>query len=377
MHGSNLVRAIISQAPGTQITGIGGKKMKDAGVEIIVPASDMAVVGLIEIFTRLHTIIQAHRKLKNLLKHNRPDLLILIDYPGFNLNLARIAKRYGVPVLYYISPQVWAWRRGRIKKIARRVDRMVVILPFEKAYYKNSGVDVNYVGHPLLDAIPQDIDRKMVIKNLGLKNDHPIIGLLPGSRTEEIQTLLPLMIQGIQLLSVHYPNIQCVLPLASTIPVNRVESEIQKSSITINVSREDIYSTLSVCDLALVASGTATLETAMMEVPMVIVYRVSSLSFLIGKRIVKVPYIGLANLIAGERIVPELLQDEVTPSRIAEEARKILGDTQIREYIIGQLRNIKKSLGTGGASEKAARIALEMMTHKIIVRTLKWLELYL
>lgn len=363
MHGSNLVRAIINQAPGTQIKGIGGKKMKDAGVEIIVPASDMAVVGLIEVFTRLHTIIHAHRKLKHLLKHNRPDLLILIDYPGFNLSLARIAKRYGVPVLYYISPQVWAWRRGRIKKITRRVDRMVVILPFEKVYYKNGGVDVDYVGHPLLDAVPQEIDRKTVIKNLGLRDDYPIIGLLPGSRTEEVQTLLPLMIEGIRLLSVHHPNIQCILPLASTIPLKLVEAEIQKSSIPITVSREDIYSTLSVCDLALVASGTATLETAIMEVPMVIVYRVSSISFWMGKKIVKVPYIGLANLVAGQKIVPELLQDEVTPPRIAEEAQNILGDTPTREYMIEQLRIVKKRLGTGGASERAARIALKMMTH--------------
>lgn len=337
--------------------------MKDAGVEIIVPASEMGVVGLIEVFTRLHTIIHAHRKLKHLLKHNRPDLLILIDYPGFNLSLARIAKRYGVPVLYYIGPQVWAWRRGRIKKIIKRIDRMVVVLPFEKTYYKSNGVDVDYVGHPLLDAIPQSIDRRAVIRNLGLKDDYPIIGLLPGSRIEEVQALLPLMIEGIRLLSVHHPNIQCILPLASTVSSKLVESEIQKSSLPINISREDLYNTLSVCDLALVASGTATLETAMMEVPMIIVYRVSSISFWVGKRVVKVPYIGLANLVAGRKIVPELLQDDVTPPRIAQEAQDILSNTQIREHMIEQLRNIRKRLGTRGASERAARIALKMMTH--------------
>jgi lipid-A-disaccharide synthase len=295
------------------------------------------------------------------MKHNRPDLLILIDYPGFNISIARIAKRCGVPVLYYISPQVWAWRQSRVKKIAKRVDRMAVILPFEEAFYHERGILVDYVGHPILDSIPIDVDRKTILRDSGLQDTHPIIGLLPGSRSEEVKNLLPLMVEGIELLLPHYPNIQCILPLASTIPQDLIQSEIKESPLSLKVTRANIQHVLSVCDLALVASGTATLETAVMEVPMIIIYKVSPISYWIGKKVVKVPHVGLPNLVAGKAIVPELIQGDVTPDRIASETHTILDDVQRRNQMKDQLRITKKKLGTGGASEKVARIAMGMM----------------
>ena len=361
IHGANLVRALKRLDPDLKIKGIGGKYMADAGVEILVSASDMAVVGLTEVFTRLHVLIQAYRKLKFILKHNRPGLLILIDYPEFNISLARIANRLGVPVLYYISPQVWAWRQTRVKKIARRIDRMAVILPFEKDFYDEKGVNVDYVGHPLLDSIPEFNDKEAVLKDLGLKNQYPIIGLLPGSRTEEVNRLLPLMIESVEMLAPYYTNMQCVLPLASTISPDLVQTIIKKSSVLVKVLQKDIYRILSVCDLALVASGTATLETAVMEVPMVIIYKVSPISFWIGKKVIKVPYAGLPNLVAGEMIVPELIQEEVTPHRLAQEVQAILNDDQRKARIIERLRIIRENLGAGGASEKTARIAIDMI----------------
>jgi len=361
LHGSNLVRAMKRLDPGITFWGIGGSKMEDAGVNILTSSSDMAVVGLTEVFPRLYSIIRSHLKLKYLLKTSHPELLILIDYPDFNLNLARSAKRYGVPVLYYISPQVWAWRTGRIRKIARRVDRMAVILPFEKDFYRKSGLEVEYVGHPILDSISHGLDRSEILVHWGLKDVNPIVGLLPGSRNEEVRNLLPSMVQAVEMLSARYPNIKCILPLASTISLDFVQSIIRESSVEIRISQENIYETLMISDLVFVASGTATLEAAIMEVPMIIVYRVSTISFWVAKMVSKVPYIGLVNLVAGEEIVPELIQDEVTPQRLVDEAIPILEIGHKKWEMIRKLRMVKERLGEGGASEKTARMALEMI----------------
>ncbi|MFC1867859.1 lipid-A-disaccharide synthase [Thermodesulfobacteriota bacterium] len=363
LHGSNLARAMMELNPGVHMQGIGGRKMEAAGVDILIPSSDMAVVGLTEVLSRLSSIIKAYLKLRSLLKNSRTDLLILIDYPDFNINLARTAKHFGVPVLYYISPQVWAWRSGRVRKIARRVNRMAVILPFEKDFYLKTGtkMDVEYVGHPLLDAIPHDLDKLRIKQELGIKDGNPILGILPGSRNEEIRNLLPLMISAAESLLSRYNNLRCVLPVAPTISTELVQSLINKSSLEVLVSPRDIYSTLSVCDLALVASGTATLETAIMEVPMVIAYRVSSISAWIGKIAINVPYVGLVNIIAGEEVVPELLQDEVTPQGLADKALSILENEDKKRAMVKKLRMIKARLGSRGASQRTAKIAMQMM----------------
>ena len=362
LHGSNLVRAMKRLDPSITIWGIGGKHMEQAGVKILVPASGMAVVGLTEVLSRLHGIAKARLRLKNLLKNNRPDLLILIDYPGFNIHLAALAKRCEVPVLYYISPQVWAWRTGRVKKLSRRVDRMAVILPFEEGFYRKKGVDVEYVGHPLLDSIPDHLDKQKIIAKLGLKNAYPVLGLLPGSRQEEIRNHLPYMVKAVQILSSHYPHLKCVLPVASTVPTDLVQSFLSQSRVEIYISRVDMYETLTACDLALVASGTATLETAIMGVPMVLVYRVSPITFWVAKRVAKVPHVGLVNLVAGESVVPELIQNDCTPDRLADEALEILEGGQKRGNMIEKLKRVKGRLGGGGASEKTAKIAMAMMT---------------
>jgi lipid-A-disaccharide synthase len=372
LHGSNLVKAMKALDPDTVLWGIGGEKMEQAGVKILFPSSDMAVVGLTEVLYKLQAIARASRELKSILKNNHPDLLILIDYPGFNIYMAKIAKRFGVPVLYYISPQVWAWGRGRVKKISRRVDRMAVILPFEEAFYGEIGMKVDYVGHPLLDAFGPGIGNSgSGNKDLGSctsrvavehpDSHYPVVGLLPGSRKEEIRKLLPPMVKSAEILRQSYPGIRCRLPLAPTIDLEFVQPYIESSSVKITVSKGDIYKVLRGCDIALVASGTATLETAVMGVPMVIVYRASFVSYWVAKMVVKVPYIGLGSLVAGEKVVPELLQGEVTPERLAEEALTILRDDDVRENMIRKLKGIRGSLGRGGASERTAKIAFEMM----------------
>ena len=379
LHGSNLVKAMKASCPGVTFCGIGGANMKQAGVKILVSSSDMAVVGLTEVVQRLHTIFRAANKLKATLKAHHPDLLILIDYPEFNLYMARIARRLQIPVLYYISPQVWAWRRGRVKKIAKRVDRMAVILPFEEKFYGKRGVDVDYVGHPLLDAFkpatrnlqqsPEVGGRRSEVRSQKSKRQNPVssiqnpvVGLVPGSRREEIRNMLPIMIRSAEILKIRYPDIRCLLPLAKTIEPEFIDSFIRKSSLDIEVHQGDIYEVLDRCHIAMVTSGTATLDTAIMAVPMVIVYKVTPLSYRIGKILIKTPFIGLANLVAGERVVPELIQDEVTPERLADEALTLIENEHVRNNMITKLHRIRKRLGEGGASERTAKIALGMMS---------------
>ena len=365
LHGSNLVKAMKLLNPGIIFWGIGGREMERAGVKLLFSSSDMAVVGLIEVLGRLHTIVRASKKLKSILKDRRPDLLILIDYPDFNIHIAGTARRFHVPVLYYISPQVWAWRKGRVRKISRRVERMAVILPFEEEFYRRRGMKVDYVGHPLLDAFECGktnhgsfpFDFRLPTS----RSHYPVLGLLPGSRKEEISNLLPVMVKATGLLCRRYPEMRCVLPLAPTIEPGFIRSFIHNTPVSIKVIQGDIYKVLSACDVALVASGTATLDTAIMGVPMVIVYKVSLVSYWAARIMVKVPHIGLVNLVAGEEVVPELIQHEVTAERLAREVEIILEDREVRINMKNKLERVKEGLGRGGASARTARIAMKMM----------------
>jgi lipid-A-disaccharide synthase len=363
LHGAALVRALKKTNHNIVLKGIGGKKLEESGVEILVGSSELAVVGLTEVLSKLPKIIKAHSLMRSILKNEHPDLLILIDFPDFNISLARTASLCKVPVLYYISPQLWAWRSSRVKKIARRVNKLAVILPFEKEFYLKTGhqIDVEYVGHPLMDSIPDHFDDKKIFEDLDLPMGAPVIGLLPGSRTEEIKNLLPSMIGAAEILSSRYPETEFVLPLASTIQPDLIQSYICRTSLKIHVSKMSIYNILRVCNLALVASGTATLETAIMGVPMVIAYRVSPLSFRIAKMVIKLPYVSLVNLIAGEEIVPELLQDDVTAQSLAGRASSFLENEVLRRETIKKLNRLRDSLGGPGASERTAEIALGMM----------------
>ena len=362
LHGSNLVRAMKRLDPGIMFQGIGGHGMKTQGVEILVPSSEMAVVGLTEVLPRLCKIAGAYRSLKTILKKNHPDLLILLDYPDFNIMLSRVAKQCGVPVLYYISPQVWAWRRRRVEKLRRRVDRLAVILPFEEAFYRQNGLEVEYVGHPLLDVIPPRRDKNSALRELGMAEAYPVVGLLPGSRKEEVVKLLPTMAGAALELIETFPDLKCLLPRASTIPEDVIASILENHPLEVKVIHGNMHTVLSACDLAFVASGTATLETAIMQVPMVILYRVSPLSYWIGKKLIRVPSIGLPNLVAQKKIVPELIQDEVTAERLTREALSLLGDSKRRDHMVNELIKVREKLGSISASKRTARIALEMMT---------------
>jgi lipid-A-disaccharide synthase len=361
LHGSHLVTALKRLDPALTFWGIGGPRLEEAGVRILFRSSELAVVGLTEVFSRLATVTRAYLKLKALLRKDRPALLILMDYPDFNLRLARAAKRSRIPVLYYISPQVWAWRKGRVETIRRCVDRVAVILPFEKDFYRERGLHVEYVGHPLLEEIPAGLDGKEVRAELGLDRAAPVLALLPGSRKEEVTNLLPVMIEAAERIRSRHAGLKCLLPRASTIPAELLAGLLQKSPVDIQVMEGDVYRVLKACDMALVASGTATLEAAILETPMVIVYRVSLLSYWIGRMVISVPFIGLVNLVAGEAVVPELIQNDVTPERLAQEAMDILEHDDKRTNMVRRLQALRETLGQERASESTARIALEMI----------------
>lgn len=361
LHGANLVKAVKDLDPEVTFCGIGGKNMEEAGVRILFSSSDMAVVGLTEVLSKARHIIKASMTLKTILKADRPDLLILIDYPEFNINLARTAKRRGIPVLYYISPQVWAWRVGRVRKIARRVDRMAVILPFEEDFYRRWGVSVEYVGHPLLDAIPEKMDRADIRRDMNLPGADPVLAILPGSRKEEVQNLLPIMIGAAEILSSRLPDLRCIIPVASTISPESILALTRHSPLDVRISQGDAHRVMAASDLAFVASGTATLEAGLLGLPMIILYRVSPASFWIAKKVIKVSHIGLVNLVADTPFIPELVQDEATPRRLAEEGLVLLERGDARGNMLKGLRRLRDRLGRGSPSKRAAEIALQMM----------------
>ena len=362
LYGARLVLAMKRVAPDLGFFGLGGPEMEKVCVRVLFQLSAMAVVGMTEIIPRIGYILRALRELKTSLRCSHPDLLILIDYPGFNLNLAKKARVLGIPVLYYIPPQVWAWWRGRVRKIARSVDRVAVILPFEEEFYQRFGLPVEYVGHPLMDLPLPGGSKKMIREGLGISHEKgPILGLLPGSRAEEVARMMPEMIGAAEIISRYYPRLHCILPLASTVREDVVRPYVENATIDVTIGRSDTKELLKIADLALVTSGTATLEAAIMETPMIIVYKVSPLSYILGRFLAKVSHIGLVNLIAGRTIVPELIQGEATAFRLAEEALAILKNNGLRAEMKRQLRSIREQLGQGGASRKAASIAGEMM----------------
>ncbi|HNQ64685.1 MAG TPA: lipid-A-disaccharide synthase [Smithella sp.] len=361
MHGANLVREMLNRDPALKFYGIGGKKMLQEGVQLLADASTMAVVGLTEVVFKLKDILKIMRTIKKSLDERRPDLVVLIDYPDFNLPVAKAARRHNIKVLYYISPQVWAWRQSRIEQIKKTVTRMAVILPFEVETYRRHGFAADYVGHPLLDMIKTTYSKKESRKKFDLHEDKITIGILPGSRMSEIKKLLPELLQAATIMKDSIPELQFVVPLADTLEEKNLTGIIAGFPIDVNVISGQTYDVVSCADLALVASGTATLETALLKVPMIIVYKISPLSYFIGKLFVRVKNIGLVNIIAEKTIVPELIQNDASGARIAREALSILGDETKKQAMIRELEAIRSRLGEPGAAIKTAKLALDML----------------
>ena len=361
LHGANLVRELKKQDPTVACYGVGSRRMEETGVRLLADASEISVVGLTEVLLHIRKIYGVMGRLKKFLRDERPDLLILIDFPDFNIMMGKYAKKLGIPIVYYISPQVWAWRKGRIKQIAALVKAMIVVFPFEVDLYKKAGVDVRYAGHPLTDVVQSKYTKSEARSSLGLDPNARTIALLPGSRRKEIASLLPDMLGASALLRQQFPDLQFVLPVAPTLERSSIEAYVSGQQVPVTLVDGRVYDVLRASDAAIVASGTATLETGLMTVPMVIVYRVSGLSYRIGRMIVDVENVGLVNIVAGRRIVPELIQEDATPQKIADALSRMLGDPVYYKEITDALASVRTELGASGASARAASVVMEFL----------------
>ena len=368
LHGANLVKALRLKQPDLQFCGMGGPELAKLNVDILYDAAKVSVVGVFEVFFHLKDIWLAQRALRRKLIEDPPDLVILIDLPDFNLLLAKKAKKLGIPVFYYISPQLWAWRSGRVKTIKARVDKIGVILPFEEEFYRLRGVAATYVGHPLLDTVAANSNREQFLKLHNIPPTTRCIGLFPGSRKREISSLLPIFLSAAESLQTNSPDkIIFFIPRASTIALEEFAAaglDAYRQSLDIRIIEEDRYTMMAACDVVVTASGTVTLELAILEVPMIVVYKLAPLTYYLGKLLVKIEFFSLVNLIAGYAAVPELLQHEVTATGIAAEISAIMTIPARKDKMKHALKEVRDKLGESGASEKAAAVALQMLDAK-------------
>ena len=364
LHGANLARELISLDSSWQLSGIGGAGMAGAGVDLICDISNLAVMGIIEVLNRLKDIRSAMHLLEERFKTAPPDLLVLIDYPGFNLELARRAKKYNIPVLYYISPKIWAWREGRIESIKKYVDRMAVILPFEEKFYQGHGVDVDFVGNPLLDQVHTTLTPTEYKKKYDIDPDATVIGIMPGSRRQEIKKLLPLFLHAAVMLNSEMKKCVFLLPLASTLTEDEIKVHCGRVDrlLDIRIIKEERYGAMAACDAAMAASGTLTMELAILKVPMVVCYRISLLSYLLAKPFIKVKYASLVNLVAEKEVVPELLQYKVTPENIYKKILPLLLNKDVAEAMQDNLLKVCEQLGEPGASRRTVKLIMEMIS---------------
>lgn len=360
-HGAKLVAEMRRSDPTIFFCGIGGKALASAGVRILVDTAVLTVVGITEVFAKLPVVYRSLALAKKLLQSLKPDLLILIDFPDFNLRVATAARKLGIPVLYYISPQIWAWRRGRVKKIGRLVSHMAVILPFEADFYSAHGIPVTFVGHPLLDRITGDEEEGDTIEDSA---ERTLIGLLPGSREVEIKRLLPVMLDAAERMHKQDPRLKFAVSVAPTVERKMMEAMIKGRGRdgSISLSEIPVERLFGRCRLVVAASGTVTLQAAIAGTPMVIIYKVSPISYWLGRALIRVEHIGLINLIAGRRLVPELIQDQATAESVSDQAFDLLVDDERLAQLKQDLLTAGRVLGEAGASRRVAQIALGLMS---------------
>jgi len=352
MYGAEVARALRHKFDNAQFYGLGGPRMRNAGVELEGDISKTAVVGPFEALSSLGILYTVFRRLADRVEAEPPSAAVLIDFPDFNLRLAKRLKHAGVPVVYYVSPQVWAWREGRVKQIQELVNKMLVILPFEEEIYRKAGVDVEFVGHPLIDMVRATKSKEEFCDDHGIDARKTIVALLPGSRRKEVRFVLPTMCEAAALILAKKPDAQFVLPLASGLDRKFVQEMIH--GVPVKVIANDTYNAVRYARAAIVASGTATLETALLGTPEVIVYRISQATWMLGKFLLRVRLFGLVNIILGEEVVPELFQDKMTPQAVSQTALRLMDDVWSQSRIRANYEKLRRQLGSGNVAERVA-----------------------
>lgn len=361
LHGLGLVRELKTQQPDLEIFGVGGDKMSQQGMKLIYHINEMSVLGFWDVIKQFRFFKKVYHNLVDKLDKEKPAVLVLIDYPGLNLKLAQAAHQRGIKVLYYIAPQVWAWGAKRVKKMAQIVDRMAVIIPFEEKMYLDAGIDATFVGHPLLEIIHPEMDKNEFFNKFKLDPNFETIGLLPGSRPLEVKRLLPEMLRTVQQFQHEHPDIQTVISKTDSVNPEIYDQLIQTNN-RVHLLESCAYDIMKHSDLLIVASGTATLESALLETPLIIVYKVDPISYLIGKQLIKIDSIGLVNVIAEQKIVPEFIQYQFKKENLIPEMEDLLFNENRRVKTIQDLKNIKQKLGQPGASKRTAQKVFEMIS---------------
>jgi lipid-A-disaccharide synthase len=360
-HAANLYLELKKQYPQLNAIGMGGAKMSQAGISLCYDSSQIAVIGMIEVIKHYAEIRRVLKIMQALLLNERPDLLICVDYKEFNYQLAKFAKRNGIKVLFYVSPQVWAWRKNRVKKYGAVIDMMAVIFPFETAYYEAENVPVRYVGHPSVDKVIPCFTKAEALKNFSLNSDAPIIGLVAGSRANEIKRLLPVMLKAAERLKIDFPTAQFILPQADSLSDELIQRYLNRANVSVTVIKNQPYDVMQSCDAIMTCSGTATLEIALLGIPMVICYRLNSLTYWLGKQLVKTRFIGLPNIVFGEAIVKELIQDAATAENLATEIQRLLTNSEAAQNCRADLEIVREKLGQGGGIQNMTALVLEML----------------
>ena len=362
LHAANLVKELKAIDPTVEVTAMGSDKLRNAGANVVIDCADLAVVGLIEILVNYRKIKKAFNQLVEIIKQQKPDLLILVDYQEFNIKLAKVAKQYGVKVLFYIGPQVWAWRPNRVHKFRQRVDMMAVLFPFEVKYYEDANVPVEFVGNPLVDEVYAEADKPTLLQRYALNSERQIIGLFPGSRRGEISKILPIQLETARFIKQRHPQVQFVLAVASTLEKSEIEKQCHEyQDLGISFAQDLPYNVMSICDAIVTASGTATLEIGLMEIPSAITYRISPVSYAIFKRMVTIENVGLVNIVAEKEIVKEFIQNEAVPEKIGEEICRIIEQQNYRHDMVENLKKVKQKLGKQGGSKNVAQLAFKML----------------
>lgn len=364
LYAAELLRELHEREPSLEAFGLGGERSRAEGEELLVPLDEISVIGLVEVLRKLPALRGAMERLVEAARTRRPAAAVLIDFSGFHLRLARRLHRLGIPIIYYVSPQVWAWRRGRLGAIRELVDEMLVILPFEEDFYRREGVEVRYVGHPLVDLVKARRDRETLCRDLGLDPGRPLLVILPGSRRREIELHVPILREAIEQLTRLRPEVQIVVSRAPTISRGILENGLGATSSKVRLLEEGTYDALAHAAAAVVASGTATVEAALSDTPMVVVYRVGFWTYALGRSFVHLPHFSMVNLVADRKLVPELIQDEMTPKRILAEMLPLLDGGDAARQMRAGLREVRAKLGGGGASARAAEAVLSFLRSK-------------